>query len=176
MDSSDNDESLDDRLVDDSSKNNASSANYTSNTNISAAVSLCSPSARHVSSHMAETARAILSSPQAVISRVREILNCCVDSGATHHMLNDYACFTSYTRCHNEYVTLGDETRVKIYGRGTARFSLNGQIVEVRDALHVPQLRHPLYSLRVTTSSNGGLWLLLAAWCWFFYFISYICS
>ena len=102
VDSSDNDESLDDRLVDDSSKNNASSANYTSNTNISAAVSLCTPSARHVSSHMAETARAILSSPKAVISRVKEILNCCVNSGATHHIFNDYACFTSYARCRKD--------------------------------------------------------------------------
>jgi hypothetical protein len=38
-------------------------------------------------------------------------------------MLNDYKAFVSYRRCHNEFVTLGDDTQLKIYGRGTAKFS-----------------------------------------------------
>lgn len=40
-------------------------------------------------------------------------------------------------------------------GRGKARFMLNGKIIEVRDALHVPDLRAPLYSLRRHRHMDG---------------------
>eukprot|EP00956_Cyclotella_meneghiniana_P031975 scaffold85846_cov40-Cyclotella_meneghiniana.AAC.3 len=72
---------------------------------------------------------------------------CCADSGATRHMFPDYKTFLSYHKCDNKYVELGDSTRLPILGYGTAKFSLNGHIILVRDALHVPGLTDPLYSL-----------------------------
>ena len=79
----------------------------------------------------------------------------CADSGATHHMLNDYTAFTSYHATHGDYVTLGDDTRLPIAGSGSAIFSLNGRPILIRDALHVPGLRAPLYSLRQHRKQPG---------------------
>jgi hypothetical protein len=62
-------------------------------------------------------------------------------------MIPDYNVFTSYKSCTNEFVTLGDTTQLPIKGQGKAQFLLNGKVIEVRDALHVPDLRAPLYSL-----------------------------
>eukprot|EP00956_Cyclotella_meneghiniana_P032302 scaffold88129_cov23-Cyclotella_meneghiniana.AAC.1 len=73
---------------------------------------------------------------------------CCADSGATRHMFPDYKTFVSYHPCHNKTVLLGDSTELPILGYGTAKFSLNGHVILVRNALHVPGLTDPLYSLR----------------------------
>eukprot|EP00956_Cyclotella_meneghiniana_P017958 scaffold29652_cov22-Cyclotella_meneghiniana.AAC.1 len=73
---------------------------------------------------------------------------CCADSGATRHMFPDYNTFVSYHPCHNITVQLGDSTELPILGYGTAKFSLNGHVILVRNALHVPDLTDPLYSLR----------------------------
>ena len=73
---------------------------------------------------------------------------CCADSGATHHMLNKYEAFVSYHPCKNRVVTLGDESTLPVLGTGTAKFSLNRKVILIRNALHVPGLRAPLYSLR----------------------------
>ena len=59
-------------------------------------------------------------------------------------MLPDYSTFLSYQKCANRYVTLGDTTQLSIHGTGTAKFSLNGKIIIIRNALHVPELRSPL--------------------------------
>ena len=72
----------------------------------------------------------------------------CADSGATDFMLPDKAAFCSYHPCTNKFVNLGDHNKCEIAGQGTAIFSLNGKTILVRDALHVPALRSPLYSLR----------------------------
>jgi transposase InsO family protein len=123
-------------------KNNSSSTSYLSAYKATA-------SARHVSSTLATTAKLALSSPQSKVSFVNDDHEeCCADSGATEHMLPDYKAFVSYKSCQDEYVTLGDTTKLPIMGRGTARFYLNDKVVEVRNALHVPGLRAPLYSLR----------------------------
>jgi hypothetical protein len=78
-------------------------------------------------------------------------------------MIPDYKAFVSYKSCQNELVTLHDTTKLPIKGRGTAWFYLNDKVVEVRNALHVPDLRAPLYSLRrhrhmlfVVTILNSG--------------------
>ena len=73
---------------------------------------------------------------------------CCADSGATNHMFSDYSTFISYHKCSNKTVKLGDSTELPILGYGTAKFSLNGKIIMVRNALHVPGLTDSLYSLR----------------------------
>eukprot|EP00956_Cyclotella_meneghiniana_P012317 scaffold17507_cov37-Cyclotella_meneghiniana.AAC.4 len=80
---------------------------------------------------------------------------CCADSGATRHMFPDYNTFVSYHPCHNKTVLLGDSTELPIMGYGTAKFSLNGHVILVRNALHVPGLTDPLYSLRVHRFMKG---------------------
>lgn len=50
---------------------------------------------------------------------------------------------------------LGDDTRLPIYGRGTAKIRLNGKTILLRNALHVPALRAPLYSLRQHSKQPG---------------------
>ena len=72
----------------------------------------------------------------------------CADTGATGMMLQDYAAFVSYHKVADQHVELGDDTRLPIAGVGTAKFSLNGKVVRLRDCMHVPGLRAPLYSLR----------------------------
>lgn len=73
---------------------------------------------------------------------------CCADTGATDVMLPDYAAFVSYKRVYGQYALLGDDTKLKIEGVGTAVFRLNNYVVKIRNVLHIPALRAPLYSLR----------------------------
>jgi hypothetical protein len=153
-DNSDDDgNSMDGRLDEGSNtatNTNASAPVYflSSNTYQSAATQL-QASARHVSVSLAREATNALQSKSACVSFVQDDHEeFCADSGATMHMLPDYACFVSYKSCKSEFVTLGDHTQLPIMGRGTARFYLNGKVIQVRDALHVPGLRAPLYSLR----------------------------
>lgn len=80
---------------------------------------------------------------------------CCADSGATRHMFPDYNTFVSYHKCTNKTVQLGDSTELPILGYGSAKFSLNGHVVLVRNALHVPGLTDPLYSLRQHRFMSG---------------------
>lgn len=70
-------------------------------------------------------------------------------------MLNDYKAFLSYKKVYGRYVTLGDDTRLPIIGVGTAKISLNGKIILLRNVLHVPGLQNPLYSLRKHKSMPG---------------------
>ena len=159
MDSDDSDDDvdgMDDRLFELTAKNNTAPSTYLSNINTSAAVVKVSPSARHVTASLAKMATELLQDSPSLVSSVnRRSLNCCADSGTTHHMLNDYAAFVSYYPCENEFVTLGDDTQLLIFGWGTARFLLNGKCVEVRDCLHVPDLRNPSYSLRRHRHMHG---------------------
>jgi len=69
------------------------------------------------------------------------------DTGATHHMFPDRSAFISYHRS-DRRVRMASDTYDPVHGEGTAVISLNGHIVLIRDALHVPALRKPLYSLR----------------------------
>ena len=69
---------------------------------------------------------------------VAEENEACADSGATGMMLDDYAAFVSYHKVADQHVELGDDTRLPIAGVGTAKFSLNGKVVMLRDCMHVP--------------------------------------
>ena len=63
-------------------------------------------------------------------------------------MFLDYSTFKTCHRLPNRYSTLGDTTRLPIEGIGTAVYKLNGHTILARNALHIPALRGPLYSLR----------------------------
>eukprot|EP00804_Cyclotella_cryptica_P016077 CCRYP_004202-RA/>CCRYP_004202-RA protein AED:0.18 eAED:-0.12 QI:0/0/0/1/0.5/0.33/3/0/1917 len=91
----------------------------------------------HLSSHASTIAHPVSTSTQAI-----------ADSGATDNMFPDYSAFLSYHRQSNRFVTLGDNTKLPILGIGSAKVKLNGKVILLRNCLHVPHLRNPLYSLR----------------------------
>ena len=72
----------------------------------------------------------------------------CADSGASEDMLPDYSTFKTYHRLTNSYATLGDTTKLPIEGIGTTVYTLNGRTIPTSNALHIPALWGPLYSLR----------------------------
>ena len=81
---------------------------------------------------------------------------CVADTGATHTMIPWYDAFVSYHKAvSGEYVLLAGNQQAPILGRGTAVFYLNGQLVKIRNVLHVPSLRIPLYSLRAHRKIPG---------------------
>ncbi|KAL7425595.1 LOW QUALITY PROTEIN: hypothetical protein ACHAXH_000396, partial [Discostella pseudostelligera] len=77
------------------------------------------------------------------------------DSGATDHMWPDYSAFTSYRPLDNKHVTLADNNMAPVAGIGSIKVMLGGHVVGVRDVLHVPSLRVPLYSLRAHRKMDG---------------------
>ena len=50
---------------------------------------------------------------------------------------------------------MGNKSLAPVCGVGTAVFSLNGKKIMVRNCLHVPALRNPLYSLRSHLLQKG---------------------
>eukprot|EP00956_Cyclotella_meneghiniana_P017367 scaffold28205_cov85-Cyclotella_meneghiniana.AAC.4 len=126
------------RSDDDDDKPNTSSNNYI----------VASANRAAVSHQFSSIARHELNTIRVAI-RSEDEAACCADSGATKHMFPDYNTFvSSYHKCSNKFVQLGDSTELPIHGYGTAKFSLNGHVILVRNALHVPDLTDPLYSLR----------------------------
>jgi hypothetical protein len=77
------------------------------------------------------------------------------DTGATNHMLPDKMTFISYKALSNLQVRVGNNSYLPVLGRGTAIISINDQQVLVRQALHVPGLAVPLYSLRAHLKKHG---------------------
>ena len=69
----------------------------------------------HVSVSLAREATTALKLELACVSFVNdEHDECCADSGATMHMLPDYACFVSYKSCKGKFVALGDHTQLPL--------------------------------------------------------------
>ena len=62
-------------------------------------------------------------------------------------MLPDYSTFKTYQRLSNRYATLGDTTKLPIEVICTVVYKLNGLTILTCNALHIPALRGPLYSL-----------------------------
>ncbi len=77
------------------------------------------------------------------------------DSGTTNHMFPDKSAFNSYKLVRNLQVCMGNNLFLLVLGCGLAIISLNGQRVLVRNALHVPGLVVPLYSLRAHCVQPG---------------------
>ena len=93
---------------------------------------------------------------------------CCIESGAFEDVFPGYSTYKTYHRLSNRYDTLVDTTRLPIEGIGTAVYALNGWTILTRNALHIPSLRGPLWSLRkhhqipgcgVYSSFKGGSYL-----------------
>ena len=77
------------------------------------------------------------------------------DTGATDHMLPDKAAFISYYPVSGRRVRMGNNSFAPIAGHGSAIISLNGKKILIRDCLHVPDLRNPLYSLQAHQRQRG---------------------
>jgi hypothetical protein len=69
------------------------------------------------------------------------------DTGATNHMLLDRSAFISNKSVWHLCICMGNNSYAPVLGQGTAIISLNGQRLLIRNVLHVPALRVPLYSL-----------------------------
>jgi hypothetical protein len=105
--------------------------------------------AKHVSAALTSVAHKALKSPNTIISKPVNLgVQCCADSGATDHMFPDRHAFISYHPTPNCFVELGDGTKLRQMGKGSAKIMLNDKVILLRNVLHVPQLQEPLYSLR----------------------------
>jgi hypothetical protein len=78
------------------------------------------------------------------------------DTGATNHMIPDKSAFISCHPCFGRRVRMGNNSFAPILGSGSAIISLNGKKILIRDCLHVPALRNPLYSLRAHQQRQKG--------------------
>ena len=67
------------------------------------------------------------------------------NTGATDHMLPDISAFISYKFVRNLRVRMGNNSYAPVLSCGTTIISLNGQRLLIRNILHVPALRVPLY-------------------------------
>jgi hypothetical protein len=81
-----------------------------------------------------------------ISSPLKSDAEACADSGATDTMLPDKTAFISYRPTPGKFVSLGDGTKLEQRGIGSAKISLNGKIIILRNVLHVPSLQDPLYS------------------------------
>ena len=78
-----------------------------------------------------------------------------LDCGATHHLWPYYKAFISYNHVYNQYVTLSENSKIIISGKGTIAIEIGGKKMIIRDVYHVPDLRPPLFSLRVHHRVTG---------------------
>ena len=77
------------------------------------------------------------------------------DTGATDHMIPDKNAFISYRPVTGRRVRMGNNSFAPIIGTGSAVIALNGKRILIRECLHVPALRNPLYSLRAHQRQYG---------------------
>ncbi len=70
-------------------------------------------------------------------------------------MLPDNSSFISYKIVSGLQVRMGNNSYIPVLGHGTAIFALNGKRILIRNALHVPGLTVPLYSLRAHMRQLG---------------------
>jgi hypothetical protein len=70
-------------------------------------------------------------------------------------MFPDKSAFISYKAATNLQVQMGNNAFIPVLGRGSAIASLNGKLILVHNALHVPGLVIPLYSLCAHLTQRG---------------------
>lgn len=123
----------------------------------SSAVIFGAPSARTGSSSQSSFQSTVVSAFQSFLKNKPTLVQhlqvdddlACADSGATDFMFPDRQAFLSYHPCPPGRVCdLAGDQSVPIVGVGSAVIRLNGKVILVRNALHIPALRNPLYSLR----------------------------
>ena len=78
-----------------------------------------------------------------------------LDSGITCHLWPFYKVFINYHCVYNQFVTLTDKSQIRITGRGTIAIEMGGKKIIIRDVYYVPDLRLPLFSLRVRRRVPG---------------------
>ncbi len=76
------------------------------------------------------------------------------DTGATDH-LPDKSAFISYYLVFGWQFRMGNNSFAPICGYGSATISLNGKKILIRDCLHFPDLRNPLFSLCAHQRQRG---------------------
>ena len=109
------------------------------------------PSALHMFiSHALASASLVTNGP-----RHPPYSNAIVDSGATDHMWPDHTAFTSYRPLHNNHITIAEDSTKPAMGISSIKISIGGQVVDIRNVLHVPGLCMPLYSLRAHRRMPG---------------------
>lgn len=86
------------------------------------------------------------------------------DSGATAHMLKYLLYFVGgdYRRCKNSFVILGDSKQVPVLGYGTARIKIDGRVIILQNALHIPELESNLLSATRHGSNSSGCAFLIS--------------
>ena len=86
------------------------------------------------------------------------------DSGCTDHLHPRFEDFWSFKRLTNQFVVLPDKSRIPILGVGCIAIRIGGRLLYFRKVYYVPDLRIPLYSLRIHRrlpgcghfANNGG--------------------
>ena len=110
---------------------------------------------------------------EAAVSAAAGATSCKVailDSGAIHHLWTYYKAFIPYNHVYNQYVTLTDNSKIQIYGKGTIAIEMGRKKMIIRNVYHVPDLRLPLFSLGVHLcvpgcgyhSNNNGVFCFLS--------------
>ena len=66
-----------------------------------------------------------------------------LDSGSTHHLWPSYKAFISYDRVYNHYITLANDRKIRISGKGYIAIEMGRKKMIIRDVYHVPYLRPP---------------------------------
>jgi hypothetical protein len=148
-----------------SCKSNNSVALYPSCSRVAMAFLPPSPSNTMTSSPVAGTSRYFVlpKNLHAIIDRMSRVSIspgpgrhlAVANLGATDHMFPNKEAFISYKSIQNLQVRMGNNSFLPVIGRGTAILSLNDQRVLVRNALNVPGLTVPLYSLRAHFKQQG---------------------
>ena len=72
-----------------------------------------------------------------------------LESGATHHLWPSYKAFISYNRVYNQYVTLTDDNKILISGKGAITIEMGRKKMIIRNVYRILDLRPLLFRLRV---------------------------
>ncbi len=70
-------------------------------------------------------------------------------------MILDKSAFISYRPVSGRQVRMDNNSFAPILGSGSAVIAINGKCILIRECLHVPTLRNPLYSLRAHQRQHG---------------------
>ena len=84
------------------------------------------------------------------VSKVTNMKDWVVDSGATRHICGNISAFTSYTTVKEgeEQVLMGDSKSILVIGKGKVLLKLtSGKVLALSDVLHVPDIRWNLVSV-----------------------------
>ena len=63
-------------------------------------------------------------------------------------MWKDSTAFIQFQPMHNYYVTLANNFKIPITGQGIIHLKINGYVIQLHEAFHVPTLQYSLYSVK----------------------------